>query len=321
MKRKLVKAFMKLCIIGLGSIGKRHFKNISKVLKSRKIVFEIDAFRSNKEPLQKDIASMIHKEYYSYDQLPKDYDVIFITNPTVLHFETLKNILAKTKHVFIEKPIFDNTNYNMEELEFSENNIYYVACPIRHKEIIKYAKEFIEKKEKIISARTICSSYLPKWREGVDYKSVYSAKKSLGGGASIDLIHEWDYLIYLFGVPINVYNIKSQYSNLEIDCDDISVYIANYIDKVVEVHLDYIGQKLERKLELFTNERRIDLDLIENKITIYKNYKIEKEVVLPSEDFYLTEMNYFFDCINGEKHNFNKVEDALNVLKIVLNEK
>lgn len=318
----MVKPFMKICIIGLGSIGKRHLKNISKVLNTKKIIFTIDALRSTcEQPLQENISFMLHRQYYSYEKLPEDYDVIFITNPTNLHYATLKHILTKTKHVFIEKPIFNKTTYNIEELEFHENYVYYVACPLRHKKIIQYAKNLVDNGERIISARATCSSYLPKWREGVDYRNIYSAISSLGGGVSIDLIHEWDYLIYLFGVPTTVYNIKSQYSNLEIDCDDISVYVAQYIDKVVEVHLDYIGQKLERKLELFSNDRRFDMDLIENKIIIYKDYKIENELLLPTEDFYLTEMNYFFDCIKGEKKNINSVEDALNVLKVVLNEK
>ena len=73
------------------------------------------------------------------------------------------------------------------------------------------------------SARVICSSYLPDWRPGVDYRTVYSAHKALGGGVTIDLIHEWDYLVDLFGVPQKLYNFKGTYSDLEIDSDDLSV--------------------------------------------------------------------------------------------------
>ncbi len=61
-------------------------------------------------------------------------------------------------------------------------------------------------------ARVICSSYLPDWRPGVDYRTVYSAHKAMGGGVTIDLIHEWDYLVELFGVPQQLYNFKGTYS-------------------------------------------------------------------------------------------------------------
>ena len=52
---------------------------------------------------------------------------------------------------------------------------------------------------KVYSARAISSSYLPDWRPGQDYRTTYSAHKDMGGGVSIDLIHEWDYLSWLFG--------------------------------------------------------------------------------------------------------------------------
>ena len=43
----------------------------------------------------------------------------------------------------------------------------------------------------------------------------YSAHKDMGGGVSIDLIHEWDYLTYLFGMPSEIYSILDKVSDLE----------------------------------------------------------------------------------------------------------
>ena len=45
----------------------------------------------------------------------------------------------------------------------------------------------------------------------VDHRTVYSARKALGGGVTIDLIHEWDYLVELFGVPEKLYTFKGTY--------------------------------------------------------------------------------------------------------------
>ena len=101
-------------------------------------------------------------------------------------------------------------------------------------------------------ARVICSSYLPDWRPGVDYRTVYSAHKALGGGVTIDLIHEWDYLVDLFGVPQQLYNFKGTYSDLEIDSDDLSVYIAKYPTLLAEVHLDYFGRGYRRSSSNFS---------------------------------------------------------------------
>lgn len=309
---------MKICMIGLGSIGKRHIRNIHIVLKSRNINFQIDALRSSNKRLDEEIKELVTCEYFKIENLPDDYDVIFITNPTTLHFDTIRCVVSKTKHMFIEKPVFEHCDHDLKKLGLVAGNTYYVACPLRHKSIMKYVKEVIIPQEEIVSCRLISSSYLPDWRKGVDYKKNYSAIKALGGGVVRDLIHEWDYAIYLFGMPKNVYGMNGKFSNLEIDSDDIAVYIAKYENMLMEIHLDYIGQKTERMLQIFSNSERIDVDLINNEVHEYKNNQLVNRKTFEDEDCYLNEMKYFIDCVCGEEKNFNSIYDGVKTLKIAL---
>lgn len=107
---------------------------------------------------------------------------------------------------------------------------------------------------------------------------------------------------------------------MEINSDDISVYIARYPGMLLEMHLDYIGQKTERILQLFTDCKRIDADLISNTICEYADNRLVNEMVFPSEDLYMNEMEYFLDCIEKKRSNVNTMEDAYHVLKIALTE-
>ena len=307
----------KICMVGLGSIGKKHIGNLSKVLRERNIHYQIDALRNGHGVLPENIEKLISHTYYSVEELSMDYDIIFITNPTSKHYETIKSLSDRTKTMFIEKPLFQSVEYKTQELGLKKDGIYYVACPLRHKAIIQYVKQLVDRGEQIYSARAISSSYLPEWRTGVDYRQAYSARRDLGGGVTLDLIHEWDYLTYLFGIPEKVYNIRGHYSELELDSDDISIYIGTCKDKTVEVHLDYIGRKLERKLELYCREYRIDVDIINNRILYFGNE--EKEVVFPTEDMYLNEMNYFIDLVQEKRENMNSVQHAEEILSLVLN--
>lgn len=313
---------MKICMIGLGSIGKRHLNNLVQLLNERAISYCIDACRSSQMPLEPNISKLLEKEYLDIEELPNDYDIIFITNPTALHYVTIQQVATKTKHMFIEKPIFEKEGYFIDNLVLSQDGIYYVACPLRHKGVIQYIKKLIEEGTKIVSARAISSSYLPDWRKDTDYRTVYSAKKSLGGGVSLDLIHEWDYLTYLFGMPDEIFNMQGHFSDLELDCDDLSIYMAKYQDKLVEVHLDYFGRKTERKLELLTNTCRMDVDLVHNTISTYRgNRNVDQELEyssIPEEDFYRNEMNFFLDCIEGKKENSNSIQHAYDVLNMIL---
>lgn len=306
---------MKICMIGLGSIGCRHLKNVVKLMNERGLSYQIDCIRSSDRELSADIRSHLSNEFYSMHDIPDNYDVIFVTNPTCFHYDTIQFIRNKTKHIFIEKPIFHHVDYDIKSFKQSEGNIYYVACPLRYSPVIKYLKDNIDN-EPVYSVRAISSSYLPDWRKNVDYRDIYSAKKSLGGGVSLDLIHEWDYLIYLFGYPENVLNMKGQVSHLEIDSEDLSIYIARYKDKLIELHLDYIGRNPTRSIEIYCKNCVIYGDILNNSITIKGGNS--KVINFGYEDIYINEMNYFFDIVMKKKQNTNAIDHAYNVLKVAL---
>lgn len=306
---------MKICFIGLGSIGTRHITNLVLLLQERKISYQIDAYRSSKTVLKEELHSIIVQEYHSFKELPDDYDIIFITNPTYLHYDAILQVIHKTKHLFIEKPLFELPSYNIDSLGGNEKNIYYVACPLRYTPVVQYLKKVIPE-ERIYSIRAICSSYLPEWRKGVDYTKVYSARKELGGGVSLDLIHEWDYITYLFGMPHSVSQMNGKYSELDITSDDISIYIAAYKSMLAELHLDYFGRKSTRVIELYCKDYIIKADLLNNKLCYVGTE--EKVITLASEDMYLNEMNYFLDMVLEGEFNHNDMNHALEVLKLAI---
>jgi predicted dehydrogenase len=316
MKLRLnMKRHYKIGIIGFGSIGSRHLNNIVNVLEERECSYSIDLIRSGVgQTLDRTKKKFIDEIFYSYEEVPHHYDVIFVTNPTYLHFDTIRNFVSKTKHMFIEKPIFNNINVFIEDLGLKDDGIYYVACPIRYTEVIQFIKHKIDL-SMIYCARVICSSYLPEWRPNKDYRLTYSAKKSEGGGVSIDLIHEWDYLYYLFGLPEKVINIRGKFSALEIDSDDLSLYLAKYERMAAEIHLDYFGRKPLREIQLFSAEDTIVGDLINSEIRFLKS----GEVITFNEsrnDFQQKEIAYFFDILEGKESNHNDILTAMNTLKI-----
>ena len=105
----------------------------------------------------------------------------------------------------------------------------------------------------------------------MDHRRTYSARKETDGGVSIDLIHEWDYLTYLFVWQEKVKCHIGKKSNLEIDSDDYAIYIVEYGDKIAELYLDYFGRKTIREIELFTKEETIRGDLVHSKVIFLRS--------------------------------------------------
>lgn len=311
---------IKICFIGFGSIAKRHIDNTIQLFAEKDKVI-IDLFRSSDmTSIPEGYKDKIHQIYTVQSEMPKDYDVIFITNPTQCHYDTLCKFHNNGEHFFIEKPVFDRVDINISNIGLRENSVYYVACPLRYTNVIQFIKENINMDD-IYSIRSISSSYLPDWRPGQDYRKTYSAHKNLGGGVAIDLIHEWDYLHYLLGSPEKVFQIKSKVSNLEIDSEDIAIYIASYSNKTVELHLDYFGRKPIRRIELYGRDDTIIGDLIAGEI-IYLNSGETVQLTENRNDFQKKELEYFYSLISKDKvgENANDIGNAYNILKLVKGE-
>ena len=308
--------------IGLGSIGTRHLNNLAALCAQRGLDLRADALRSDlSRPLRPGVAERLTAQFTSLSDpaaLPR-YDLAFITNPTSLHAEALALVRGRAGALFIEKPIFsaEQTGLDLAAL-LDPGQKAYVAAPMRWCGVMLAVKAAL-RTLRPYCARVLCSSYLPDWRPGVDYRTVYSARKALGGGVTIDLIHEWDYLVDLFGKPERLYNLRGHYSELEIDSDDVSLYIARYPHLLAEVHLDYFGRGYRRSIELFCPEGSLVADFGAGTLTWPDGrvYRYEE----PVNARYLREMDAFLDyALGAGGESPNPPADALYVLKLTLGE-
>lgn len=305
----------RIAFCGLGSIAKRHLKNVCTYLSERGDTFEIDLYRSSLDKeLPEDIKPLVSHQYLFASGPKGVYHVVFVTNPTSMHYETLEKFNAHTESFFIEKPVFDSTEVDETIFEGLKGVACYVACPLRYNPVLQYVKEHINLKE-VYAARAISSSYLPEWRPGQDYRQCYSAHRDMGGGVGIDLIHEWDYLTSFFGIPEKCYSIQDQISNLEIDSDDIAIYIAKAGRTTIELHLDYFGRKATRILELYTPDDTIKCDILGGFVTYQKKGEC---IIMDAERnaYQMAEIEHFFDIIEHKLPNDSTAEHAYAVLKL-----
>ena len=302
---------MKILCIGFGSIAKRHIRNLKSVFNNN---ISIDVLRSGKgKPILDEFNYYINRIIMTDEEFEDlYYDSIFITNPTFLHYDSLMKYHDMSDAFFVEKPVFITGNEDISGLLDSKS--YYVACPLRYTNVIQWLKNNVDF-SKAYSIRAISSSHLPDWRPGTDYTASYSAHKDMGGGVSIDLIHEWDYITYLIGFPNSVKSIITKKSNLEIDSDDIAIYIAEYPSKVVEVHLDYFGRKPLRRLELYTEEDTIIADLIDQKISWLKSGRV-LDLSEERDSYQKKELKHFLDIASGRIESDNTIEEACRVLRL-----
>lgn len=301
---------MKVVVIGVGSIAKKHIEAI-KAIESDNHVY---ALRHSKESLPVD--GVI--DFYDIKLIEEiDPSFIIISNPTSEHFKTLKQLLDYNYPLFVEKPLFSNIGEKEKELvaTINKKNIKtYVACNLRFHEGIRFLKKELEGK-KIEEVNIYCGSFLPDWRPGKDFRKIYSANKEMGGGVHIDLIHELDYLYWIFKKPKSIVKTFSSKSSLDISSVDYANFIWEYDTFYATVILNYYRKEPKRTFEILTDKGTYLLDLLSNKIIFNNNTIFESKQEM--KDMYIDQMNFFVNnIIEGEK--FNSINESYKILELCL---
>lgn len=89
-----------IAFVGLGSIGKRHFKNVCELIESQGDSYDIDLYRSDlSRELPSDILPKVAKQFLYADEISSDklYDAVFVTNPTSMHYEAVRKFAKHAK--------------------------------------------------------------------------------------------------------------------------------------------------------------------------------------------------------------------------------
>lgn len=303
-----------LIFFGLGSIGSR----LARLIRDN-FNHSLYAFRSTRNNPN----DLGFDEVYEFNEIEHlSPDVAFITNPTSLHMNTAIKAASMGMHLFIEKPLSNSLNKSDVLLEIVKERrvLTYVACHMRFDPIIRYLRGILSLYN-VFYARAICSSYLPEWRPHQDYKKSYSARKDLGGGVILDLIHEPDYCQWLFGDITKIQGNAGKCSNIPIETEDYADMTLHHSSGIIStVHIDYFGRKPQRGIEIFGDDIYIEADLIGRRVTVVNKEDKDTRKFDPSDrDYtYKQELEYFFQCLREHKNPMNDIVEHVTVLKPIL---
>lgn len=325
-------------MIGLGSIGQRHLRNIKKLYGDEA---EILAYRvrglnrtfSDTMQIRENVS--LEEEFHirafgNLDEaLLEKPEIAYITNITKSHIPCAIRCAEAGCHLFLEKPISDSMD-GIEELKKvakEKQCKVFVGYQNRLHPGIRYLKEFLEKKSigNILSVRSVVGERLVTMHTYEDYKETYMARKDMGGGVLLNqMVHELDYLYDLFGMPKSVYACGGINGNLGIDVEDNLDAIYRYETKdgcfPVSVHADFYQSPPSRFVKVVGEKGHIIVDLL--KATVMQ--AVGDEVRTTSypdfvrNDMFIEECKLFMQCIHDHTEPAITLEDGICSLKLAL---
>ena len=256
-------------------------------------------------------------EKVNYNNFLKlNIDYIIVSNPSSLHFKFIKLIEKnfKNKKVLIEKPLF-NKSYNLSLKE----NLYYVGYNLRFHPVIKKIKNLIIGKV-IWHIQMIQESFLPNWRKNLEYMKSSTAKKSTGGGVLLELSHELDLAINIFGNLKPLFALNTKKSDLEINTDDILIitgFIKSLNNKIVfNLSSNIFSKSLKREIRINGKDFSIVGDLINN--TVVYNIRNKKyKFKYPNLDINQTYGDQHKAILNNHDNIICNYNEAIKVMNLI----
>lgn len=318
---------MKFLVIGSGSIGKRHIRNLLDIGASTSdiAVVEIreDRIKETKDTLK------IETVYTSLDDAlnSKKFDAAIVCAPTYLHIPMGSQLAQQGIHILMEKPL----SHNLEGIEkfkavVNRNNIIVeMAYIFRYSPSIKKVKELLDLGGigKVISVRGEFSEYLPDWHPWEDYRTFFMAKKAQGGGSILDQSHIIDLIHYLIGGFKSVYAYSTKLSNLEIEADDFAEMVVTLKNGVMaSIHTDIFGRFHKKSLEIKGKKGNIFWDHYLNEVCYYDAETKCSHVYrnFPS-DFnlcYVEEIKRFISCCHGKEKPMAYLQTGIETMELIL---
>lgn len=315
---------MKFLIAGLGSIGRRHMRNLI-ALGEKDIVL----FRTGKSTMPEEELAGFPQETDLQTALERHKpDAVIVSNPTASHLDVAIPAAEAGCSLLLEKPL----SHSMERVAELESALkkgggrVVVGFQFRfHPGLVK-AKQLISAGEigRVISAHVHFGEYLPAWHPWEDYRKGYAARADMGGGVVLTQCHSLDYLPWLVGHVESVWGFTAKLSDLEVDVEDTAKIGLRFANGALgSIHLDYNQQPPSHYFEVVGTKGSLQWNLSDGATRIYRPEKKDwEEYPLPvgweRNVMFMEEMKHFLAVARGEAESSCPLEEGIRVMRLAL---
>lgn len=314
---------MNIAVIGLGNIANRHRSNLKKLFPECKVWAMSASGRKPTSPISdcdaiaNDIQALIGANIY----------FAIVASPATFHAQHAIELIQAGVPTLIEKPIAANLQdaNRIREAATKWKTTVAVGYCLRYLPSALRTKEIIQSGVlgTLYNFNAEIGQYLPDWRPTKNYRKCVSANAELGGGALLELSHEFDYVQWMLGtLDLQFAHLRST-EELNLDVEELADVVAlNPQGALINIHLDFLQKKAFRKCSLIGMNGRLDWDLIENRVELHMATKCE--VVYHEPDWeknqiYLKMLEDFVELIKGRNNECVSIGEAIKTVALIEN--
>jgi predicted dehydrogenase len=311
-----------LLIVGTGSVGKRHARNLSDLGCTVSCVDprrdRLDEIAGEGVKLESVFTSL--EEAFAVEDT---FDGVIVGSPPSFHVDQSIAALERGKPVLLEKPVSPDLSSSLK----LQSAVHNTKVPLLLGYTWRWWPPLLRVKD-LVSQQAVgqlrhvkftMAAHLADWHPWERYQDFFMASEALGGGALLDESHWLDLMLWFFGVPQKLFAKVERISDLEIETDDnvdILVYYPNNMR--VSLHLDLYARPHEKTIQ-FVGEKGTLL-WEPNRIKIGKeidpNWETE-EFVYDRNDMFVEVVKEFLNILSGGPVETCTIDDGVRVLSLI----
>lgn len=316
----------RLLIVGLGSIGTRHARVAREVAPRVQIVAWRRPESMGQAPAEVDACVTSLQAALEFQP-----QAAVIASPASRHLDAALALADAGVHLLVEKPISHSaagvaglidvcrarrvtlmTGYNLRFLP----------------SLAQFRTLLVERRVgRVMSVRAEIGQFLPAWRPGTDYRASVSASVELGGGVLLELSHEIDYLIWLFGNVNWVSAITRRQSDLEIDVDDTAHLTLGFAASrgeppvVASLNMDFIRQDTTRMCTAIGENGTLRWNALAGSVELFEPgagaWSTLFAQSVTRDESYVSEWRHFLSCMETGERPLTSGADGLAAVRVV----
>lgn len=255
----------RVVVWGTGSIGSRHLEIIQRTPGVRPVAVPVrQARRSELEASGIETAA-------SPEEIGAA-DAGIVATDTRRHVTDLQRLLeCGVEAILVEKPVAASIE-DLRALSDSFSRLaraqVFVGCCLRFNPGLRKFRELLPRVGFVHQVSIEARSYLPDWRPDRDYRDSYSARRE-AGGVLLDLIHEIDYAMWLFGRPKAVQGVLAHSGRLDIESEDQAQILWETKEGTrIFIGLDYLSRPPTRTARAYGEEGTLIWDGVANTVRL-----------------------------------------------------
>ena len=310
---------MRGLVVGLGSIGRRHLANLRTLLPEADLWALRRTGADAPDPAVKVVSSL-------EAALEAQPQFAVLASPSPFHVADALVLAEAGVHLLIEKPLSDRREGLSRLIEVCHRRslTLMTGYNLRFAPSLQALRAALPRIGRVLSVRAEVGQYLPDWRPGTDYHQGVTARPELGGGAVLELSHEFDYLRWLLGEVTSVCALTSTQGDLGLIVEDLAEVLLTFESGAVgSVHLDLLQRAPTRTCRVIGTEGTLAWDGLSHGLRLFTQggwTELLRPEDAPADRnrMYLDELSHFLGCIESGAMPRVTGEDGLRALEIAL---